>query len=73
MLTQFANKMSITSAHYIEQWFFVPHRSYPISNESAKEMKENEFVNLRLMLMKEFMLPFQYLLKSNASHKLKNH
>lgn len=44
-------------------FFFVPHRSYPINNESAKEMKENELVNLRLMPMKEFVLTFQYFLK----------
>lgn len=43
--------------------FFVPLRSYAINNESAKEMKENELVNLRLMPMKEFVLPFQYFLK----------
>lgn len=70
MLTQFTNKTSITSAHTVlsSDFFLVPHRSYPISNESAKEMKETELVNLRLMPM-EFALPFQYFLKSNASHK----
>lgn len=37
----------------------MPHIFHPISNESSKETKENELVNLRLMPMKESALPFQ--------------
>lgn len=73
MLTQFIKHLLHELTLYWAVIFLVPHRSYPISNESAKEMKESELVSLGLMPMKEFALPFQYFLKTNASHKLKNH
>lgn len=50
MSTQFASRTFVTPAHTVlssNLCVCAPQGSYPINNESAKEMKESELMNLR--------------------------